>query len=544
MPINFRHTPTFFDSLTGGTEQWTPGTGAQTVFNLNGDSAESQRLYDTDPFGNTSVVWQTNPTAVSGPDGGWNTDYFTVDNTKTYRFSVWIRRTLGTGTAAGDWYFGCTGSPAHIRKVSDGTEQSNPYWSYDDIDTLTLNTWYLFVGHCFPSDYKTGDYAIVRHPDTGYYTRAGRKLGSQLGNNNMGGDCKFADTTTSIRHRTYHFYSTTTSAHLQFFDPRIEVCDGSEPTINDLLDGVVSTGGEVKLSSESITREGVSFKTQGVNATGGDWIEEFGNWRAHVFTGSGTFELESYVGSAIKTDYLIVAGGGGGGGRRGGGGGGGGVLTGYCYMTGNTYTITVGAGGSGGVGTGPYVGSDGGDSTFNGLTAIGGGGGGGNTVDGRAGGSGGGGSGYSSETGGSGTVGQGYDGRDNNGTGYAGAGGGGAGLGTVASFGVPSTGGTGTFSAILGRPYYWGAGGGANTESFDGGQGGYGGGGGGASRYASYGYGGKFSILWGDDGAVGTSSDAGAGAPWTGGGGGGGSQFSGNGGAGGSGIVIIRYKYR
>ena len=378
MPINFRDISTFFDSLTGGTDQWTVGSGSQGVFTINGSASENYRVYGTDPFGNTSVVWETRPDVTYGPDGGWNTDFFSIDNTQTYRYSVWIKKTSsGSSTTYGRYYHGCTGDPSHVINIDDDTTNTNPYWfSGIYIDDLTQNLWYLLVGHVLPHDYNAGvtGYTVDLHPNSGRYTIASGKVGVP----NVNTDFKFSPTTTSLRGRTYHFYAESTVPHLQFFDPRLELCDGSEPTINELLYGGVSTGNEVLLSSESITREGASFKTQEVIATGGDWIEEFGNWRAHVFTGSGTFTLTSYVGSAIKADHLIVAGGGGGGGRRGGGGGAGGVLTGYTYLTGNTYTITVGAGGGGGIGTGAsYWGSNGGNSTFNGLTAIGGGGGGG-----------------------------------------------------------------------------------------------------------------------------------------------------------------------
>lgn len=61
----------------------------------------------TDPFGNNSVVWEIRPvlnasntTIVGGitrisssADGGFNTDIFPADHTKTYRSSHWIRRT-------------------------------------------------------------------------------------------------------------------------------------------------------------------------------------------------------------------------------------------------------------------------------------------------------------------------------------------------------------------------------------------------------------------------------------------------------------------
>ena len=51
----------------------------------------------------------------------------------------------------------------------------------------------------------------------------------------------------------------------------------------------------------------------------------------------------------ISVDYLVVAGGGGGGADMGGGGGGGGVLasSGLTVVTGTTYSVAVGAGGTG-----------------------------------------------------------------------------------------------------------------------------------------------------------------------------------------------------
>jgi len=554
MSINFRKN-TIIDSLTGGTHQWSTGTGSLGIWSVNGSAAESQRLYDTDPFGNEGIVWQTNPDVVSGPDGGWNTSYMTLDKTKLYRFSVWGKRSSVT-TSVARMYFGCTGS-SDVLNMSNGATNNNPYWGYPLLTGMTYNLWYLFVGHVFPVDYRVDGYQDSQHPNTGMWTIAGGRIGDHLpAGGNVGGDVKFSATTSSIRHRTYMFYSTSTAAHLQFFDPRIELCDGSEGTVEDLLAGVASESGNL-LSSTSITNEGASFKHQKVAATGGDWIEDFGEWRSHVFTGSSSFVVNSYVGSSLPVDYLLVAGGGGGGARMGGGGGGGGVLTGYTYLTGNTYSITVGAGGAGATGTSPYDGSNGGNSTFNGLTAIGGGGGGGGAnsdgfSDGKDGGSGGGGSGYaagapgSTGAGGTGTAGQGYDGGDQ-GAAYYAASGGGAGSvgGTSTSGGNPATGGTGTYSYILGRPHLWAGGGGPSGYSDIAGPGGAGGAGGGADATpGDFGTSGKGSILWGEDGNTGTNAAGGAGAPWTGGGGGGGVYSAGPGGDGGSGIVIIRYKYK
>ena len=100
-------------------------------------------------------------------------------------------------------------------------------------------------------------------------------------------------------------------------------------------------------------------------------------------------------------EYLVVGGGGGGGSwldnvNNGAGGGAGGFRTGtsYAVTPGNTYTITVGAGGAGGA-TNGAAGNAGSASVFDTITSAGGGGGGGNG-NGTNGGSGGGGGGTSS----------------------------------------------------------------------------------------------------------------------------------------------------
>lgn len=239
----------------------------------------------------------------------------------------------------------------------------------------------------------------------------------------------------------------------------------------------------------------------------------------HKFTGSGTINCPS----TRTVQALIVAGGGGGGNRHAGGGGGGGLISATPSLTASTpYSIVVGGGGTGSK-SGSQSGTSGENSTFAGLTAIGGGGGGGNTQPGLAGGSGGGGA--NGSFGGNGTAGQGNKGgNQNNGGGCCypnGAGGGGAGAaGANTSGGQSSVGGIGVASSITGISTYYagGGGGGANGGSFAGGLGG-----GGASMNNAA-------------GAAGTNG--------LGGGGGGGAANGGtseNGGNGGSGVVIVRY---
>ena len=288
-------------------------------------------------------------------------------------------------------------------------------------------------------------------------------------------------------------------------------------------------------------------------------------------------------------EVLVVGGGGGGGMDMGGGGGGGGVLY-FPAMQlnpGTSYTVTVGIGGygapagSGGVrtdGAGPQPGghqftirgTNGGDSSFAGRTALGGGYGGssywGYTPDfgyGGSGGSGGGASGYSDGTGNGGAAGaggrggtasqpsstySGYGNRGGGGTGqyFTGGGGGAGGRGGEGTAGGAAAGGNGVEISILGTSYFWGGGGGgAPYSTSPGGNGGIGGGGGGALGTTSGGVGLNNGAAGGGGSCCSWAQAAGGnGGANTGGGGGGGSHYNATnkGGEGGSGIVVVAYK--
>jgi hypothetical protein len=253
---------------------------------------------------------------------------------------------------------------------------------------------------------------------------------------------------------------------------------------------------------------------------GGDTISENG-YVIHFFKTTGSSTLKVIEGGLVEA--LVVGGGGGGGNGNGtntyaGGGGAGGLIYNNLYVTAlNTITITVGAGGA--------AATNGGNSVFLTLTAIGGGSGGSGGIQAGTGGSGGGGS--STISGSAGTVNQGNSG----GTGFllggGGGGGGGGGAGNVGNTNYNSFGGDGLyfpqFSNVGGSPPGWFAAGGqgGSVFNFD-------------KKYRSYGGGGYSSDISGSEPYPGIQN--------TGGGGGGRVGTSGSGAIGGSGIVIIRYK--
>ena len=267
-----------------------------------------------------------------------------------------------------------------------------------------------------------------------------------------------------------------------------------------------------------------------------------------TFTSSSNLVISN---NSLAVDSLLIAGGGGGAGGNGnsGGGGAGGVFYNTSTCTASTYPIVVGASGAGGIDQGKTA-SNGTNSTFNSLAAIGGGGGGGwNDNNGGQNGGSGGGAGGTSNIAGSGVSGQGFAGGLGVSTNpYPGGGGGGSGaVGGTGSGNQPGNGGTGTvsysswlsaISSSMSSVSGWStatsggriAGGGAGGSEIVGtlGQGSGGGAGGGGNRGAA------------QNGSYGPT----AGITNTGSGGGAAGMYAGSyiyGASGGSGLCVIRY---
>jgi len=222
-------------SIFLNTSTWTVGYGSVGSYGQNGQTIENQRLVGTDPWGNSTIVWQSNPEGGVNDDGGWNNGWYDIDRTKLYRWSVWVKRTSSSG--AGTSYFGLYGSGGTwgVERLDGGGNEGNPYWECQGTSAYTQNKWYLLVGHCYPTGTPIGSIPGNKHPDTGRYSvQAGGKDGD-LNYCNIGGDVRWLSNSTVGLHRTYHYYCPDPSTHLQWYDPRFEICDGTEPTISDLL---------------------------------------------------------------------------------------------------------------------------------------------------------------------------------------------------------------------------------------------------------------------------------------------------------------------
>ena len=213
-------------------------------------------------------------------------------------------------------------------------------------------------------------------------------------------------------------------------------------------------------SSNSLTKTIVAAPSGGTKTTAGGYTY-------HTFNSNGNFVNTL---SSLSVEFLLVAGG---------------AIDGTATLSAATYAIQIGGGGSGGKRVQGPEGTQGGDSTFNSNTAIGGGRGvdyggtahpggvgtGGDIPNAFSGGSGAGA--FRGGNPGAGTAGQGnaggYGGSYNNGSAQAAGGGGGGGKGSVGgngnSSGVGGNGGSGINWKSLGTFYAGGGGGGGDTSN-------------------------------------------------------------------------------
>lgn len=233
--VDFGNTKSFSeDKSLINVSDWTVGSGSTTNYSRNGQIYENERKIDTDPFGNQAIVWECIADNLNDGDGGWNTTPYTpIDKTKMYRFSVWVNR-VAQGIN-GRFYLGCEGFDVSnvdvgVYQRSNGTLTTNPYfWVSNNPPNSQLPTgeWRLVVAHIWPENSGTGS----NHVDSGIYniTNGTTKVLS------ISSDMVWMSANTQTRHRCYLYYNTGADAIQQMAHPRIDLCDGTEPTIEELL---------------------------------------------------------------------------------------------------------------------------------------------------------------------------------------------------------------------------------------------------------------------------------------------------------------------
>lgn len=204
----------------------------------------------TAAYGDTDFVWQTIPDTASTADGGWNTSSVEVDSTKLYRFTCFIRRPYTTSSSTGNSYIGLEGytlgaaSEIGVVRKSGGSASNNPYWFSSDFhqgsgaysSSFNNSEWYLLVGHVFPAGSAQDS---ISHPDSGLWRYP--MNGENYSKVTSITDWIWVDNRVRrTRHRCYLYYEVEANSDKQFFQPRIDLVDGSEPSLYELMNGVGS----------------------------------------------------------------------------------------------------------------------------------------------------------------------------------------------------------------------------------------------------------------------------------------------------------------
>ena len=211
----------------------TQSSGGTPSFPRNGATEENERIYGENPFGEPAILWYTpSNDAGDNADGGWNSDTFVIDRGKSYRTSVWVKKTT-TNTSDGNLYLGTS----YVANISNSTYNSNPYFiGGTTMATAGMETgqWYLMVGYI----YDSGHTGTTHHPDGGIYDRNGKKIYSAT-------SFKFTDSGSpsdglgsqwnTSRQRVYNYYDATTGSKTYWWGPRFEPLEASTPTLQQIL---------------------------------------------------------------------------------------------------------------------------------------------------------------------------------------------------------------------------------------------------------------------------------------------------------------------
>ncbi|MEX0362846.1 MAG: hypothetical protein AB3N10_17860 [Allomuricauda sp.] len=225
----FTHFISYSQTNLLDTSTWTLGSDYLSDFPRYGSAAKNVRELDYGPHSTTQlvIIWKGLADDASTNDGGWLTPYITIDPSKEYRLTVWLKK---INSNDGNTYFGFNALDASDNSALlnlDGTANNNPYFGSSNVSFLSFNEWYLFVAYVNPHTHTSTTI------ESGIYSTDGTKVASLR-------EFKFAPTATKIRHRAF-LIDDNNLDELHFYEPTIYEVNGQEPTIAELLNPSVGS---------------------------------------------------------------------------------------------------------------------------------------------------------------------------------------------------------------------------------------------------------------------------------------------------------------
>lgn len=292
---------------------WSPGRGNDTkygttngkVWRRSGAILENFREYVVTPFKDTTIGWiGVNADSGGNSEGGFASPNVLVDITKTYRFSTWIRQSkIRTNEAiiaqfgdnnttnrqqyAGTGFFGIN---TYTSATSiTGTAGTKGYWStavarannafLSSFSCPTADEWYLLVGFVRPD---LGNNTRIHSNDFGLYNTSGEKVGYydlsgsfvsvstyETGSPINNWEFKWATdvSTTHVSLTNYMLYDQTIDKNPAYWwGPRIEVVDGSEPSIQELFVPTIEPNVFYNIDDRPANRKVKKFSNISTNA--------------------------------------------------------------------------------------------------------------------------------------------------------------------------------------------------------------------------------------------------------------------------------------
>lgn len=214
-----------YDSNALGRFPFVAGTGNQLPYTQY-SSTDNVREAGLNPFGVQDILWRGKSQISSSWCGGLTLDvsrYVPLNNNKRYRFSCWFKRNTWS---EGNLYFGILGT---VQTTAAWTDYSNHYFWYTGVTTqLEVDKWYLAVGYLYESDCTEGTVDIRSGV---YNAQTGVKVLSTT-------STAFARQKAGVTQyglRISQYNCTTVNPECRYWQPRIDLCDGREPSIEELL---------------------------------------------------------------------------------------------------------------------------------------------------------------------------------------------------------------------------------------------------------------------------------------------------------------------
>ena len=249
LPLVVSSQTSLIDSST-----WTEGEGSVSIFNKYGPTSSNTREMDIGPHGTSELIWKSLASNTTDSDGGWNTDYVTIDPSKTYRLTVWIKR---TGSLEGKTNFGFKALDTNDNEATllmNGTVRNNPYFEWNS--PPAVNNWYLLVAFVYGHNHTGSENDLE-----GIYDTSGTRVDPTFDS------FKFASTAVKIRHRVYQRLANSPTTQW-LYGPTVYEVNGLEPSIQDLINGPNNTTDNQAPTAPTVSSTGQSSSTVDLSWSG------------------------------------------------------------------------------------------------------------------------------------------------------------------------------------------------------------------------------------------------------------------------------------